>query len=392
MPCPILGSPTQASSKMSTKSELQALLRFLSQDAKVPLPIAMGKVKELQKADLTSPETLAKSDLGTVQAIFPDDKLAKQVLNAAKRVTKKRTLGDANPVSPAKRKKTSFTEESLSPAVVEDTLALPEVKVDEDELRSTVLHTNRAPLVLAFAVTLLKYTMPFQPLSSRLSLAQAVVSVNSRAKAVSLGMEKGKSAEDDGWGQGQPKIRIMGRDIRVMKRWGYEWKGKAEKPEIKTEDVQPGDSQDTLKQENQAGDEPALWGLDLEALRSSNGPLVSGAQGAHASGLPIYNAQSARAYLLKAFASPTLSTEESSLNKKSPANLKAEKERNLALLLQALDLLYSSWAYVLGREELDKRAWAWYVAVRPDVEHGVAGWGGKGEVELNQILDLRRNG
>jgi hypothetical protein len=340
----------------------------------------------------SSPDTLAKSDLGTVQAIFPDDKLAKQVLNAAKRVTKKRTSGDANPESPAKRKKTSFTEESLSPAAVEDTLALPEVKVDEDQLRSTVLHTNRAPLVLAFAVTLLKYTMPFQPLSSRLSLAQAVVSVNSRAKAVSLGIEKGKSAEDDGWGQGQPKTRIMGRDIRVMKRWGYEWKGKSEEPDIKTEDAQPGDSQDTLKQENQAGDEPALWGLDLEALRSSNGPLVSGAQGAHGSGLPIYNAQSARAYLLKAFASPILSTEESSPKKKSPATLKAEKERNLALLLQALDLLYSSWAHVLGREELDRRAWAWYVAVRPDVEHGVAGWGGKGEVKLTQILDLRRNG
>lgn len=38
---------------MSTKSELQALLRFLSQDAKVPLPTAMGKVKELQEANLT---------------------------------------------------------------------------------------------------------------------------------------------------------------------------------------------------------------------------------------------------------------------------------------------------------------------------------------------------
>ena len=72
--------------------------------------------------------------------------------------------------------------------------------------------------------------------------------------------------------------------------------------------------------------------------------------------------------------------------------MKGEKERNLAMLLQALDLVYASWSHVLGREELDRRAWAWYVAVRPDVEHGVAGWGGKGEVKLSQILDLRRNG
>lgn len=41
---------------MSTKTELQALLRFLSQDAKIPLPTAMSKVKELQSATLTRQE------------------------------------------------------------------------------------------------------------------------------------------------------------------------------------------------------------------------------------------------------------------------------------------------------------------------------------------------
>lgn len=35
-------------------SQVQALLRFLSQDAKVPLATAMGKVHELRKADLTT--------------------------------------------------------------------------------------------------------------------------------------------------------------------------------------------------------------------------------------------------------------------------------------------------------------------------------------------------
>jgi hypothetical protein len=38
---------------MTTPSELQALLRFLSKDAKLPLATAMSKVKELQKAGLT---------------------------------------------------------------------------------------------------------------------------------------------------------------------------------------------------------------------------------------------------------------------------------------------------------------------------------------------------
>lgn len=41
---------------MASASEIQALLRFLSQDAKVPLPTAMGKVKELREAGLTRSE------------------------------------------------------------------------------------------------------------------------------------------------------------------------------------------------------------------------------------------------------------------------------------------------------------------------------------------------
>ena len=154
------------------------------------------------------------------------------------------------------------------------------------------------------------------------------------------------------------------------------------------------DSQTTLKQEDRSEDEPALWGLDLEALRSSNGPVLAGAQGTNGSGLPIYTAQSARAYLLKSFGSaPSSSSDEiSPKKKKSVAALKDDKEKNLAMLLRALELLYESWAHVLARDELDRRAWAWYVAVRPDVEHGVAGWGGKGEVKLEQILNLRRKG
>lgn len=317
-------------------------------------------------------------------------------MSAAKRVTKKRGTdsGEAFSESPAKRNKTISAEDAATPAAIEESLALPECNSDEEELAKTILHTNRAPLVLAFATKVLQYTMPSQPLSSRLSLAQAVVSVNSRTKARSLGIEKGTNAEDDGWGQGQPKVRVMGRDVKVMKRWGYEWKGKAgeEAGNLKAESSDAMDSQNTLKPESQTDDEPALWGLDLEALRSSNSPLVLGAQGANGSGLPVHTAQSARAYLLKSFASVQSPTDGASPPpKKSAAILRAEKERNLGLLLRALDLVLQSWA-LLNREELDKRAWAWYVAVRPEVENGVAGWGGKGEVKLSQILELRRKG
>lgn len=75
----------------------------------------------------------------------------------------------------------------VSPARAEAALALPTAATaDETCLRRTSLLTNRAPLVLAFAVELLRYTMPEQPPSSRLSLAQAVVSANSRSKGEQL--------------------------------------------------------------------------------------------------------------------------------------------------------------------------------------------------------------
>ncbi|KAL8825553.1 MAG: hypothetical protein Q9191_004337 [Dirinaria sp. TL-2023a] len=379
---------------MSTKTELQDLLRFLSNDAKVPLAVAMSKVKELQKSTLTSSELIASASITKIQSIFTDERLSKQILSAAKRVSKKRAAGPSDFDPAVKRKRVSPTE-TLTPAAIEASLNLPFSNVEEDELASTILVTNRAPLVLAFVVNLLKYTMPSQPLSSRLSLAQAVVSVNSKSKAISLGIENGSSAESEGWGQGQPSIRVMGRDVRVMRRWGYDpHEGAAGKAQTQI-DAEVENSQSTVKEDNDGtkcrdDEEPALWGLDLEALRSSNGPVVF--DDSESTKLPIYKPESARSYILKSFASAPSTDLAPPKKKLSAAALAAEKERNLALLLQSLDLLYASWAQILSTEELDKRAWSWYVAVRPEVQQGVAGWGGKGQVKLSQILDMRRKG
>ncbi|KAI9717272.1 MAG: hypothetical protein M1812_004799 [Candelaria pacifica] len=385
---------------MGSPAEIQALLRFLSQDAKVPLATAMGKVKILQERRLTSFEIISKTPLSAIQAIFPDEKLAKQVFNAARRLSKKRSAGGDQVESPKRRKRNASSDEPLTPAAIESSLALPSPSTNEEEIMGTTLITNRAPLVLAFAVALLKYTMPEQPLSSRLSLAQAVVSVNSKSKAISLGLEKGTSAENEGWGQGQPGVNILGRSVRVLKRWGYDPKdgdlaesaGDAVKKE-ETKDNHHVESEAELNQ-LQAEPEPALWGLDLEALRSSNGPPPTGAPAQSASGLPIYSPHSARAYILKSFASAvdesSASSNSGAPKKKSGIVISQEKERNLGLLLGALDLLYGSWVQTLDRDELDRRAWTWYVHTRPEVESGVAGWGGKGQVKLSDILGLRR--
>lgn len=353
------------------------------------------------------------------------------------------------------------------------------------------------------------------------------MSVNSRSKAVSLGLEKGIGAED-GWGTGQPKVRILGRDIYVLKRSTYDWKDKREGEDnsddrteapltprdglvdgtavnvengvksgnltqqtvalndwstsvsvtskgstfvaraititspaqartalqglflnnkdlseashnitawrvmdghgIKEDSDDDGEtgggrhilgilqsgnvvgvlvvvtrwyggvmlgpdrwrimnqvSQDALSQRLRISGvigQEALWGLDLEAMRSTDGPVIGG--------LPTYQPAAARQYILKAFGNPPQSVDTSAHKKKSRLVLEKEKEENLVRLLGALDILLRSWAKHISREELDRRAWGWYVHVRPEVDSGVAGWGGKGEVKLQDILNLRR--
>lgn len=447
----------------------------------------------------------------------------------------------------------------MTPQQLESSLELP-LDMDEERITATVIQTNRAPLVLAFAVEILRYTMPEQPPSSRLSLAQAVVAANSRTKAVSIGLDKGPSAEDEGWGEGQPKIKVMGREVSVLKRGGYEWKGDEEitdgGPERQTggedsqEATKPESSAATLKEEGsqtthvqnaasntwatsqsvylrsstfvaraanitnpsqrqallgslfetipnlktathnawayrirpsqssnatfireesfddgetgcgdlmlrimrevnavdtivvmtrwfggimlgpdrwrlmrnvvtsalserlrKTGAEvtlggEAVWGLDLEGMRgkSATGGHGSGvkARDSVIGGMQIHRPEAARNYLLKSFASaPSRETTAEAGTAGSPTKTKsavkktikaqdAEKEENLGLLFGTLRSLFDSWADHLTASDLDRRAWSWYSAVRPDVEHGPSGWGAKGSLKLKTILDLRR--
>ncbi|KAL9107523.1 MAG: hypothetical protein Q9227_007625 [Pyrenula ochraceoflavens] len=393
---------------MATPSEeVQTLLRFLTQDAKVPLASAMGKVSELRKAKLGNAEALSRTSFPTIEGIFGNPQLAKQVFNAAKRVSNPKKRSAPAPASSPKGKRFKDGPQQ-SPAGQEKELKLPKAENDHDCSAMTV-ETNRAPLVLAFAVVLLSYTHPEQPLSSRLSLAQAVVSINSRSKAKSIGIESGPSAEDEGWGQGQPKIKVMGREIPVMRRSGY--LAELEEEKHKTNSTN-GDEPEMEPNMSINGKEEALWGIDLEAMRKSktDPPRVG-----H---LPIYLASSARSYLSRSFKlveetsnsqSPSLHKQDDTDSqatiaasppkpsdrkpkKQTTAEIAAEREKALALLLQSLDKLYQSWAPTLRRDELDRRAWQWYLHVRPDVKQGEAGWGQRGQVRLKDILDLRKDG
>ena len=379
---------------MAAALELQALLRFLSQDAKVELKSCLPKVGDLRKADLGTAERIAKSDLKSISAIFPDEKLAKQVFNAAKRVTNPKKRSATNAATPPASKLMKGADGSAQSS--ETALELPVSDMEEGALSEIVLQTNRAPLVLAFAVALLAFTMPEQPISSRLSLAQAVVSANSQSKAKSIGITNKNTAEEEGWGNGQPRIKVMGRQIAVMRRVAVH--------ESAGEDENQSSEEEKEKQQHH----DIFWGLDLDALRKSNGPLVAGKNSGTGAGLPIHTPESARNYMLRSMtivedeanSKPNIKIENetkvssptTSPAKKKPAakGLSAKKEKAAACLLQALDLLYSSWAH-LARAELDRRAWSWYLHVRPEIAQGQAGWGQKGQVKLSDVLRLRKD-
>jgi len=190
---------------------------------------AMGRIKILQSAGFRTLGEIATGDMAALSKALGDEKAAKQLKTAAKKETssddKKRGAPDSLQ-GDAKRSRSVYelANEPQTQEAQEAILALPQPSRDEDEISKTTIYCNRAPLVLAFAVTLLKYTMPEQPLSSRLSLAQAVVSLNSQSKAASIGITSGETAEKEGWAHGQPKVRIMSREVPVLKRGGYEFK------------------------------------------------------------------------------------------------------------------------------------------------------------------------
>ena len=315
--------------------------------------------------------------------IFREEKLAKQVLNAAKRISRKRPAPSDGASALQKRPKgADLLKTGSTPYEIESALCLPVTAASEETLNNTVLFTNRAPLVLAFAVCVLKYTMPEQPLSSRLSLAQTVVSANSRTKAAHLGIEDGVTAEQEGLGQGHPVVKVLGRDIHVLKRWDYDPNEGAPSP------------QDESKHASQIAHEetqtPPLWGVDLESLRDQGSKNKKFGEEMNAgSDLPIFRAESARSYLYRAFSRPP-EDKELPPKKKAATAIETEKEECLSRLLHTIDLVCQSWLPKLEKEELDRRAWSWYIRVRPEVQHGTKGWGEKGLVKLADILALQR--
>jgi hypothetical protein len=220
-----------------------------------------------------------------------------------------------------------------------------------DVLEATVVVTNRAPLLLAFAVVALEYTHPEQPESSRLSLAGGVVAANALSKARSIGIASGEQATEEmklfsGSGA-QPTLTILGREVKCLRRYT--------------------DGNVPL--------EPCYWALDLTELAKPS-----------PSDMPIHTPKAALSYLHKAFATTTTAASPSKRARKVHIS-----SSSLPLVLGAIHLLFRSWKGYVTDDMLGRRGWEWYCTVRPEVPHGPAGWGARGEVRLGDILRLRRD-
>lgn len=360
----------------------------------MPLAVAMAKCTLLHMRGLVTPEAIAQSGADTLRSILTDDKLTKQIHSAAKRVatTKKRAVPEDFEIKVKKAPKNETHEETEQEA--EARLTLPSSNISIEKLQAKTIETNRAPLFLAFAVTVAKYTLPDLPLSSRLSVAQAATSAGAQAKAKAIGMVT-TTAEDEGWTQGQPRLRLMGRDIAVMRRQVY----------TSAVGGQPGHAA-TL--DSPIMPREAFWGIDLEALRKSNTSAVGGrAQGG--SQPPIYRPESARNYLLKSVdvveddeagdehGGPSgIKREETTtraiqkLRGTATVDIKQRRENASATLLQCIDYICQSWSDAVSPGELDLKAVSWYMRVRPPILDGKAGWGQKGRVKLQDILSLAK--
>ena len=140
----------------------------------------------------------------------------------------------------------------------------------------------------------------------------------------------------------------------------------------------------------------AVWALDCERMKNpgsaAGSPYQVNSMDQSVPGVTIHTPGSARSYLLKSFATHAAeSTEATEKNTGTQARQSAQKlQDNLALLLGALRIVFESWAGHTSPSVLDSKAWSWYVQVRPAVESGPAGWGAKGALSLQSILDLRR--
>ncbi|KAK6343440.1 hypothetical protein TWF730_011029 [Orbilia blumenaviensis] len=406
-----------------TSTDVQSLLQFLTGPAKLPLRDAISKAKPLLADGLSSPDLIAKAPLDKLQQIFANEKAAKQVHSAAKRVTKsvaskKRsasTQDDASSsnnatentpsISPPKRRKKNQTPsiDASDPQSWEAGLDLPAPVRDENLISITTITTNRAPLLLVFTIISLTYTHPWLPASSRFSLAQGLLDLTASSKAKSIGITRKDEHKNDIIEEGYKKIRVLSKEIPILRRWdtpststssfqtetNLQKQGQShmlDKPpsdDVKATGINPGPSTSAAGDLSSSPDapmsrargrssgsstsslypnRPIYWSLSPSLL--SQPPTASKL---NPSALPIHLPHAAHSYLIRSFS-----------------------QDKLPLLLGALHLLYESWVDTLDPADLDRKSWNWYCNVRPVVEDGPEGWGGKGPVNLKNILSLRK--
>ncbi|BFZ59094.1 hypothetical protein YB2330_000096 [Saitoella coloradoensis] len=335
-----------ATADQSNKAEspwaLQELLTFLTKDAKIPLKDAMGYAQTIMKEKWNSPSRLLEANVDEVRGKVTkgEAKPVQAILKAAKKITAS-GQGTSPPIKkrPAESDNTTGSSKRSKPGI-----AFPALHPKPPSLSHISLTTNRAPLLLAYTLTLLSRTHPALSLESRLSIAQAYISANARSYGRDIGVIEGGGVDEKAGVQGFRKIQVMGREIAVLGR------SRGDEEEVRALDLDPKRVGMRDRDGQPAVCEPgAAWGyLTRSFPRETLGQLLSVLE-----------------VVMESWCPGTSSPD----HPHDASDLKDEQERR----------------------DLDRRGYGLYTRIRPNVEYGKAGWGQKGEVRLGDILALRRD-
>ncbi|KAK9466537.1 hypothetical protein V1512DRAFT_253674 [Lipomyces arxii] len=306
---------------------LNDLLRLLTANCKIPLSIGLPVASVLLKNGLLSKESIGLKSIDELKAICPT--LTDQQLQK---------LHSVCASSPRKRKSAAATDglpkrgrkfivKDEQAPIDDSALELP-ILLDEDVIIRSSAAVNRAPLMILFAYTILKHTYPDYGAGSYLSLASATASSASRVKAKAIGLSQAES----GLAVDLEKILQGYRTLQTF--------GSIEVPVLRR------------------GDHSGYWGLDVDAMEKQAEKGVVDPE------MKWIHPAQVNAYLFRAFGN-----------------------KNLAAVHGAIELVIQSWE---NDESWPGRAWSWYIKVRPDVAYGREGWGQKGTLSCQAILNLKR--
>ncbi|KAK9452482.1 hypothetical protein V1511DRAFT_464448 [Dipodascopsis uninucleata] len=339
------------STLLSKDLNVNDLLRILTNKCKIPLSRALPVASTFLQNGLQSAETIASKNQQELTALCPNltEQQTAKVISCFKTASRKRRAGKDsdllnNSASKSRRRKARENDERESADLYSDSKYKIDMILDEASLSDVKVVVNRAPVLILFSVVSLSHQYPDFGIASCLSLASAAASVSASAKGASLGVNSSIYDIHKELREGYKTLKVLGQiEVAVLKQ----------------------------------GERNGYWGLDLEAMAKARAK-----QDGSENELLWIKPDSVYSYLVRSFG-----------------------KDGLRAVAGAFELLIRSWEIAEAQDSMTtneadqnisdqnkrwvSKLWSWYVALRPEIEYGLRGWGQKGELSCSKILTRR---